>query len=49
MTVTPAIADQELQVTVRYWEGAVRVQGAMAGTPVTAVGYLEMTGYADRR
>jgi predicted secreted hydrolase len=49
MTVTPAIADQELQVTVRYWEGAVRVQGEMAGTPVTGVGYLEMTGYADRR
>lgn len=49
MTVTPAIADQELQVTVRYWEGAVRVQGEMAGTPVTGVGYLEMTGYADRK
>lgn len=49
MTVTPALADQELQVTVRYWEGAVRVQGEMAGAPVSGVGYLEMTGYADRR
>jgi predicted secreted hydrolase len=49
MTVTPALADQELQVTVRYWEGAVRVQGEMAGAPLSGIGYLEMTGYADRR
>lgn len=49
MTVTPAMADQELQVTVRYWEGAVRVQGEMGGVPMQGVGYLEMTGYADRR
>ncbi|MBM4414023.1 MAG: carotenoid 1,2-hydratase [Chloroflexi bacterium] len=49
MTVTPALADQELQVTVRYWEGAVRIQGEMAGAPIRGVGYLEMTGYADRR
>lgn len=49
MTITPALADQELQVTVRYWEGAVRIQGEMAGASVSGVGYLEMTGYADRR
>jgi predicted secreted hydrolase len=49
MTVTPVMADQELQVTVRYWEGAVRVQGEMASAPIQGVGYLEMTGYADRR
>jgi predicted secreted hydrolase len=49
MTVTPALADQELQVTVRYWEGTVRVRGEMAGAPLSGIGYLEMTGYADRR
>ncbi len=47
-TVTPALADQELQVTVRYWEGAVRVDGRQGAQPLTGVGYLEMTGYADR-
>jgi len=32
----------ELDATVRYWEGSVRVGGSHAGT-----GFLEMTGYAD--
>ena len=34
--------DQELDATVRYWEGAVDVTGSVPG-----VGFLEMTGYAD--
>ena len=29
------------------WEGAVTFQGIRAGQPVTASGYIEMTGYAD--
>jgi predicted secreted hydrolase len=41
------MADQELQVTVRYWEGAVDVTGTHNGNAVTGEGYLEMTGYAD--
>lgn len=40
--VTPVLAAQELDVTVRYWEGAVDVSGTHDG-----VGYLEMTGYVD--
>lgn len=28
-----------------YWEGAMMLQGSMAGSPTTGVGYLEMTGY----
>ncbi len=47
MTVTPQIADQELLVTVRYWEGAVRVAAQRNGKALTGIGYLEMTGYAD--
>lgn len=47
-TVTPAMLDQELQVTVRYWEGAVRVRGSHGDQPLAGVGYLEMTGYADQ-
>lgn len=39
----PLIDNQELNLTVRYWEGAIRlrdVQGAEVGR-----GYLELTGY----
>ncbi|MCB9879978.1 MAG: carotenoid 1,2-hydratase [Planctomycetes bacterium] len=45
LQVEPLLADQELDVLVRYWEGAVTVRGTRAGTPVTGRGYLEMTGY----
>ena len=47
LTVTPFLADQELDVSVRYWEGAVRVDGTAAGSPATGTGYVELTGYAD--
>jgi predicted secreted hydrolase len=47
LEVTPAQADQELPVTVLYWEGAVRLQGTRAGQPVTGRGYVELTGYGE--
>jgi predicted secreted hydrolase len=47
LDITPALADQELPATVRYWEGAVRIQGARAGQPLTGTGYVELTGYGD--
>ena len=43
LTVTPKVADQEMRLTVRYWEGAVTVNGQVGGQ-----GYLEMTRYASR-
>jgi len=47
LELAPLIDDQELDLAVRYWEGAVRsVQGA--GGAVTAEGYLELAGYGDR-
>lgn len=46
LEVTPLLADQELRVLVRYWEGAVAVRGTRDGAPVAGRGYLEMTGYA---
>ncbi len=46
--VTPYVQGQELDVSVRYWEGAVHVQGTSAGAPVTGDGYVEMTGYAGK-
>ena len=46
LTLEPWLPDQELQVSVIYWEGAVRVEGTHNGQPVTGNGYVELTGYA---
>ena len=43
--LTPRVADQELRVTVRYWEGAVRIEGTRRGAAVGGSGFVEMTGY----
>lgn len=48
LTVMPRLADQELPVSIRYWEGSVAVSGTSRGEPVSGVGYVELTGYADR-
>jgi predicted secreted hydrolase len=46
LEITPRVANQELAVTVRYWEGAVKVQGESHGKPTGGHGFVEMTGYA---
>lgn len=43
VTITPFFADQELQVSVDYWEGAVRIEGSASG-----LGYVELTGYSGK-
>jgi predicted secreted hydrolase len=48
LTVIPRIADQEMRLQVRYWEGAVAVAGRSGGTQVSGQGYLEMTRYESR-
>ena len=45
--ITPYISDQELDTIVRYWEGAVRIEGTSAGKPISGSGYVELTGYAN--
>ena len=40
LEIAPMLADQELDVGTRYWEGAVVVAGKVAGR-----GYVEMVGY----
>jgi predicted secreted hydrolase len=47
LQVIPELADQELDLTFRYWEGAVRIAGTGDGKPVQGTGYLELTGYGD--
>jgi len=46
LEVAPLMRDQELDLTFRYWEGAVRVSGTREGRPMTGRGYVELTGYA---
>lgn len=47
LELTPRVANQELAVTVRYWEGAVKVAGSSHGRPLSGHGFVEMTGYAS--
>jgi predicted secreted hydrolase len=46
LAITPLLADQEMNVSYAYWEGAVDAEGAMAGKPIRGSGYAELTGYA---
>ena len=47
LRIRPVMADQELFTTVRYWEGAVDVEGERDGRPLIGRGYVELTGYAQ--
>jgi len=46
LEITPYLHAQELDTTVRYWEGAVSIQGRQGDEKIAGNGYLEMTGYA---
>jgi predicted secreted hydrolase len=46
LEVRPVREDQELNVTVRYWEGAVDVTGSDGSGSVSGRGYVELTGYS---
>jgi predicted secreted hydrolase len=45
LEIRPRLEQQELDLTVRYWEGAVTASGTSAGSPIEGVGYLELAGY----
>lgn len=47
LEIEPVLAGQELDTTVRYWEGAVDVHGNSGGTSVTGRGYVELVGYGE--
>ncbi|MEZ4695508.1 MAG: lipocalin-like domain-containing protein [Rhodothermales bacterium] len=46
LRIEPFIEDQELNLSIRYWEGAVSVSGVVDGSSVSGTGYVELTGYA---
>jgi predicted secreted hydrolase len=49
LNVHPAVASQEMQTQattgVTYWEGSVKAVGTKKERPISAKGYVEMTGY----
>jgi predicted secreted hydrolase len=45
LAIEPYLAEQELDLSVRYWEGAVHAEGSARGERVSAQGYLELAGY----
>ncbi len=47
LEIKPYRADQELNVSFIYWEGAVQVSGSRNGQAVSGSGYVELTGYLD--
>ena len=46
LEIEPYVVDQELDLSVRYWEGAVKVAGTRWGAPAKGNGYVELVGYA---
>jgi predicted secreted hydrolase len=45
LQVSTPVEDQELALSVRYWEGCIRITGTKAAKPIGGVGYMELTGY----
>ena len=47
LEVTPLRKNQELLLTILYWEGAAKVTGNINGVAVSGHGYVELTGYTQ--
>ena len=47
LEIEPRVADQELRVGTRYWEGAVRVEGSSETQAAAGQGYVELVGYGE--
>jgi predicted secreted hydrolase len=45
LTIRPYLEHQELDLSVRYWEGAVYAEGRGPAGVLTGQGYLELAGY----
>lgn len=46
LLIKPLIPDQELDLAIRYWEGAVSISGSIAAEEIEGKGFVELTGYA---
>ena len=47
LEIEPLLADQELQASIEYWEGAVMFHGTHNDRRVKGYGYVELTGYGE--
>ncbi|MCB0144554.1 MAG: carotenoid 1,2-hydratase, partial [Caldilineaceae bacterium] len=47
LQITPLVADQEMRVSIVYYEGATAVEGTLDGQPIQGRGYVELTGYGE--
>jgi predicted secreted hydrolase len=47
LEIRPYLSNQELNLAIRYWEGAVGLTGTVERKAVTGSGYAELTGYAN--
>ena len=47
LDVEPWLEAQKMDLSVPYWEGAIRARGTRRGRPVEGRGYLELTGYSS--
>ncbi len=45
LKITPAVKNQLMNVSIRYWEGSVVIEGTKNNSKVTGRGYAELTGY----
>lgn len=45
LAAAPYMADQEMRLSILYWEGAVAVSGRSNGNAVQGNGFIELTGY----
>lgn len=46
LQIHPLMADQELNFSYSYWEGAAAISGSRNGAAVSGHGYVELTGYS---
>ncbi|MDZ7806344.1 MAG: lipocalin family protein [Gracilimonas sp.] len=46
LTIFP---DQEMDVSVRYFEGVLKIEGEMDDEVITGNGFIEMTGYGEEK
>jgi len=47
LEIEPLLDDQELHVSLNYWEGAVKLHGTYKNKNVSGYGYVELTGYDE--
>ena len=45
LLLEPVISAQEMNLSFRYWEGAILASGTQGGRQVSGRGYVELTGY----